>query len=140
MAKRTLTSLLDGVSGSEVDVSAQQAERELPVTPSIASPRPESTAEVPGPASVEAQQGSATIADVPLYLKLTRKEARLRDDQINALTCLTRQLNRRRRSEGQRLTDNTLIRVAVDMLLGVADSLEGATEGELRQSVSTRLR
>ncbi len=74
------------------------------------------------------------------YLDLTRKEARFRPDQLNELTTLTRQLNRRRGSTGERITDNTLIRVAVDMLLRVADSLDGASEEELLQSVGSRLR
>lgn len=77
---------------------------------------------------------------LPLYLELTRKEARFRQDQLNDLTTLTRQLNRRRASTGERITDNTLIRVAVDMLLKVADSLDGATEAELLSAVSARLK
>ncbi len=77
---------------------------------------------------------------LPLYLDLTRKEARFRPDQLNDLTTLTRQINRRRASTGERITDNTLIRVAVDMLLRVADSLDGATEADLLQSVGSRLR
>lgn len=77
---------------------------------------------------------------LPLYLELTRKEARFRQDQLNDLTTLTRQLNRRRASTGERITDNTLIRVAVDMLLKVADALDGATEAELLSAVSARLK
>lgn len=77
---------------------------------------------------------------VPLYLELTRKEARFRQDQLNALTTLTRQLNRRRASTGERITDNTLIRVAVDMMLEVAESLNGATETDLLAAVRTRLK
>ena len=77
---------------------------------------------------------------LPLYLELTRKEARFRQDQLNDLTTLTRQLNRRRASTGERITDNTLIRVAVDMMLRVADSLDGATEAELLSAVSAKLK
>lgn len=77
---------------------------------------------------------------LPLYLELTRKEARFRQDQLNDLTTLTRQLNRRRASTGERITDNTLIRVAVDMMLKVADSLDGATEAELLSAVSAKLK
>lgn len=77
---------------------------------------------------------------LPLYLELTRKEARFRQDQLNDLTTLTRQLNRRRGSTGERITDNTLIRVAVDMMLKVADTLDGATESELLDAVSARLK
>ncbi len=76
---------------------------------------------------------------LPLYLELTRKEARFRQDQLNALTTLTRQINRRRGNTGDRITDNTLIRVAVDMLLHVADSLTGVTETDLLEAMTARL-
>lgn len=73
--------------------------------------------------------------NLPKYLKLERKEARLRQDQIDALTDLTRKLNRKKQGKSsERLTDNTLIRVAIDLLLSKADLLEGTTEEELRSS------
>jgi len=75
--------------------------------------------------------------EVPKYFKLERKEARLRQDQIDALTDLTRKLNRMKRGKGgERLTDNTLIRVAVDLLLSKASELQGTTEEELRSSLN----
>ena len=75
--------------------------------------------------------------ELPKYLKLERKEARLRQDQIDALTDLTRKLNRMKRSKGgERLTDNTLIRVALDLLLSKASELQGTTEEELRSSLN----
>lgn len=75
--------------------------------------------------------------ELPKYLKLERKEARLRQDQIDALTDLTRKLNRMKRNRGgERLTDNTLIRVAIDLLLSKADELQGTTEEELRSSLN----
>lgn len=73
--------------------------------------------------------------EVTKYLTLERKEARLRQNQIDALTDLTRSLNRKRSKKGERLTDNTLIRVAVDLLLSKASQLQGDTEEELRKSV-----
>jgi hypothetical protein len=75
--------------------------------------------------------------ELPKYLKLERKEARLRQDQIDALTDLTRKLNRTKRVKGsERLTDNTLIRIAVDLLLSKASELQGTTEDELRSSLN----
>lgn len=73
--------------------------------------------------------------EVTKYLTLERKEARLRQNQIDALTDLTRSLNRKRSKKGERLTDNTLIRVAVDLLLSKASQIQGGTEEELRKSV-----
>ncbi|MCU1613972.1 MAG: hypothetical protein JWO98_1512, partial [Frankiales bacterium] len=75
-------------------------------------------------------------SDGPRYLQLVRKEARLRTDQVDALAQLRRRLSRRRANRDEVLTDNTLIRIAVDLLLGQADRLHGDTESELRRSVS----
>ncbi len=74
--------------------------------------------------------------EVPKYLTLVRKEARLREDQLDNLTSLTRALNRKRKGTGERITENTLIRIAVDLLLNQSDDLKGFTEQELRESVS----
>mgnify|MGYP001052200141 CR=1 FL=1 len=71
----------------------------------------------------------------PLYRRLARKEARLREDQFIALSRLVRILARRRASRsGPRLTENTLIRVAIDLLISRADQLAGDTEAEIRAS------
>ena len=73
----------------------------------------------------------------PKWQRLERKELRLRADQLDELARLRRALNRQRGGEGERITENTLIRVAVDMLLGRADRLRGSTEDELRKSVTS---
>ena len=80
-----------------------------------------------------------TTARPPLYRRLARKEARLREDQFIALARLVRILARRRSSRsGPRLTENTLIRVAIDVLLARADQLAGDTEEEIRASALRR--
>lgn len=72
----------------------------------------------------------------PKYLSLVRKEARLRAEQIDRLTAIARRLNRQKiEGEGERLTENTLIRLAVDLLFEKANKLAGATEDELRDSL-----
>ncbi|WP_436410671.1 ATPase [Thermus scotoductus] len=53
----------------------------------------------------------------PKYLTYVRKECRLRPDQLDALTALARKLNRERKGKGERITENTLIRWAVDEFL-----------------------
>ncbi|MDM7325418.1 MAG: ATPase [Thermus sp.] len=53
----------------------------------------------------------------PKYLTYVRKECRLRPDQLDALTALARKLNRERKGKGERITENTLIRWAVDLLI-----------------------
>jgi hypothetical protein len=78
------------------------------------------------------------LESTPRYLQLERKEARLRIDQIDDLNNLTRHLNRQKRGKPseERLTDNTLIRVAVDLLLQQKNKLQGTTEDELRTSLN----
>jgi len=114
----------------------------LPAAPTSApAVRPAERAARPRMASpVRSIKAAPEPPPLPLYLELTRKEARFRQDQLNDLTTLTRQLNRRRASTGERITDNTLIRVAVDMMLKVADSLDGVTEADLLQAVSAKLK
>lgn len=79
-------------------------------------------------------------AGVPKYLQLVRREARMHARQVSALSDLTRALNEARRGGGrsgvgERITDNTLVRVAVDLLLQDPQRLRGTTEDELRASV-----
>jgi hypothetical protein len=69
------------------------------------------------------------------YSEYVAKEARLRDDQYGELTAESRRLNRQRQGRGQRITENTLIRVAIDLLLAKRGELEGTDEAELRRSI-----
>ena len=110
---------------------AATAPPETPVPPRQApGPRPPRRARATGTAGV-------TDSQTPKWQRLERKELRLRADQLDELARLRRVLNRQRRGEGERITENTLIRVAVDMLLGRADRLRGTTEDELRKSVTS---
>ena len=69
---------------------------------------------------------------LPKYLRLARKDVRMYEGQMEELTKLSRLLNKRRRGSGERLTENTLIRLAIDLLLANKDHLRGITEEELR--------
>jgi hypothetical protein len=51
---------------------------------------------------------------------------------------MRRMLNRRRGGEGERITENTLIRVAVALLLSRSADLTGTTEDGLRKSLGLR--
>ena len=64
-----------------------------------------------------------------------RKETRLRKDQYGRLTAASRRLNKLRRGRGERITENALIRVAIDILLNEEAQLAGVDETALRQSV-----
>ncbi len=76
---------------------------------------------------------------VPKYLALQRKEARLRGDQVDSLASLARRVNRRKALRGaqggERITENTLIRVAVDWLLGQEECVGGSSEEEIRRGL-----
>lgn len=74
------------------------------------------------------------------FARLARKDARIRPDQDAALTALAKALMRRRPIKTERITENTLIRVAIDLLLAHADMLRGSTEDELRTSLTSALR
>ncbi|WP_346149283.1 hypothetical protein, partial [Kitasatospora cinereorecta] len=73
-------------------------------------------------------------SEQPRYLTLVRKEARLRPDQATALADLRRRLARSRTDRSETITDNTLLRIAVDLLLAHADRLHGDTEEQLTES------
>ena len=74
---------------------------------------------------------------VPKYLALERKEARLRGDQVDSLASLARRVNRQKPLRGgERITENTLIRVAVDWLISQEEYVGGSTEEEIRRGLS----
>ena len=73
-------------------------------------------------------------ANGPRYLSFVRKDTRIRSDQLEQLTLHARRLNRA--SSGPvRVTENTLIRVAIDLLLACIDDASGADENEIRESL-----
>jgi hypothetical protein len=134
----------------EVDEAAETAPPPaLPTAPERAAASPPPAAAVQPqqtPARRGGQQGrrpqpraqppEVTESQTPKWMTLERKELRLRGDQVDELTRLRRTLNRRRNGDGERITDNTLIRVAVDLLLSRSGKLRGITEDELRKSVT----
>ncbi len=138
MAKVSLTSLLTETKPTgepSVEEPAAPSPRPKRARPE-AEPAPETKRATPSRGSTRAQP-KPPEPELPRYLQLERKETRLRADQVNELTMLTRRLNRSRAGVGERITENTLIRVAVDLLLDRAESLAGTTENELRDSVSS---
>lgn len=94
------------------------------------------TPEVPNSGSRRARAGSE---GQPKYRQMIRVEGRLRPDQIDELSNLRRALSRARTDNTERITDNTLLRVAVDLLLARRDVLAGNTEDELREAATTGL-
>ncbi len=91
------------------------------------------------PRREDANEAVTPAPRVPKYLALQRKEARLRGDQVDSLTSLARRVNRRKALRGaqggERITENTLIRVAVDWLLGQEEYVGGSSEEEIRRGL-----
>jgi hypothetical protein len=114
-------------------------------TPEQQTPEVRSTeVQTPGatslrPARRQARQPAAPAPQapggLPKYLRLERKELLIWPDQITNLSILARVLNRNRGGTGERITTNTLIRVAVALLLSRSQDLVGTTEEELRRSL-----
>ena len=142
MPRQSISDLL-----SETD---QDAPAEAPVLPprppeavpaaTAAASRPRAGSRRPArPVQRVRDSGTAGVTEsqIPKWQRLERKELRLRADQLDELARLRRSLNRQRAGEGERITENTLIRVAVDLLLSRAGDLRGATEDELRESVTS---
>ena len=130
----------------EVDEAPAAAPPVLPPRPAPVEEPPAAAPEAPvprrsssAPRAAGGRRGSGTTevteSQIPKWQRLERKELRLRADQLDELARLRRALNRQRGGEGERITENTLIRVAVDMLLGRAGRLRGTTEDELRKSL-----
>jgi hypothetical protein len=127
MARANLSDLL-----GKVDEPAPPVEPKPLVerTPRVVAPKPAEAVEPiakPKPAPRAAAQ--------PLYLRLVRKEARLREEQYANLTLHARRLSRARGGQGARITENTLIRVAVDLLLERIDKAAGGDEEALLRSL-----
>lgn len=126
-------------SPTEVEVKPQEQEKPAKTAP---APSTRSAAKKAAPAATKrkapaprAAEPTVDDAELPKYLQLERKDLRLRADQLDALTTWQRRLNKVRRGRGERITENTLVRVAIDLLLERADELGGFTEDELRASV-----
>ena len=73
----------------------------------------------------------------PRYLEMQRVDGRIRPDQSEDLAALRRRILRGRADRSERITDNTLLRVAVDLLLARVDELAGDTEDEMAASLLT---
>ena len=89
-------------------------------------------------AAIEKQNTEPAVEDppTPAYLRFVRKETRLREDQQNQLTLQARRLNRAKRTAGARITENSLIRVAVDLFLARVDRAVGDDEDAIRKSIT----
>lgn len=86
-------------------------------------------------AAATPRRAAATSESATHWSEYDRLEARLREDQVVQLDALVRRLNKQRSGPGERITKNTLLRVATDLLLAQGDAVTGGTEAEIRASV-----
>jgi hypothetical protein len=124
------------VPPAEVQTPVQQSSEVR--TPEVQTPEvtePRSRRRTRGQPAAPALRSPAPGPGLPKYLRLERKELLVWPDQITNLSILARVLNRTRRGAGERITTNTLIRVAVALLLSRSQDLAGTTEEELRRSL-----
>lgn len=110
-------------------------------TKSLPTPQPS----VPAPTSESDVVTDSVTTSVPKYLQMQRREARIHNEQADALTLLTRRLNSERRlpngtSVGERITDNTLIRVAIDLLLQRENEIQGTSEEAIARGLGLKPR
>lgn len=121
---------------ARADLSAMlgKLEETPAVPPAAAEPTPPIAAASPAPSERESSPAKGQPQHAG-YKAFERKETRLRGDQYSDLTEQARHLNRVKRTGTPRITENTLIRVAIDLLLNQREALTGDTEEELRKSV-----
>lgn len=141
MARTDLTRLLGNV-GDQRATGTHDSPDENAVDDSSPISAPKRAQSNTGAASVPAKRKPAVSKPSPkvepsaTYLRFVRKETRLRDDQQNALTQHARRLSRARTQPGPRITDNTLIRVAVDLLLTRIEKASGDDEAAILESLN----
>jgi len=140
-AKTTLDSPSETTDSGPSQVAAQSPEPNPQTRPAPEAAKPASSRSTDKSAGRPSPQRALTKSKPDVapervhFSTLVRKEARLRDDQIESLTLRARKLSRNKATSEQRITDNTLIRVAVDLLLSREGDLVGTSEAELRKSV-----
>ena len=138
MARANLGQLLGNAGGKATPQSPKATQVEAP-----RSARDEPGAKGTSTLSTEPPPVQAAHADTvsiddsgPSYLRYVRKETRLREDQQNELTLQARRLNRAKKTQGARITENSLTRVAVDILLTKIERASGDDEDAIRKSIS----
>lgn len=130
MARANLGDLLDRIADPTPSSSP---------TPPAAAPEPASTAVAP--VAVPKERAPRPARPTPAepseagYLDFVRKDTRLREDQLEALTVQARRLNRAKRNTGVRITENTLIRLGIDLLLTRIERAKGDDEAALLRSL-----
>lgn len=132
MARANLNTLL---SVATEQPAAPAPEASPSEAPAAEAPKAAKKAPVPAPARKAVSRAPKAVQTGTHWTEYERLEARLRDEQVEQLDTLVRRLNKRRGGVGERITKNSLLRIATDLLLERQDSLNGKTEEEIRASL-----
>lgn len=144
--RRTLSGLAPKATKTAGVDRLIKANRPAPIQKEVApKPLPASAQAVIAPAPEHSRLTDSVTTDsvspsMPKYLQLQRREARIHVEQADALTLLARRLNSERRlsdgtAVGERITDNSLIRVAIDLLLQRENEIHGTSEEAIAQGL-----
>jgi hypothetical protein len=141
MARANLGQLLGNVGegatpGAPKAKPEEVAEEIEPAMPEVAGKPARPPSRVVPTSKKSTADPAAEDQTTPAYLRYVRKETRLREDQQNQLTLQARRLNRAKKKQGARITENSLIRVAVDLFLAKIERASGDDEDAIRKSVS----
>lgn len=132
MARQNLGDLLGNLDyGAQPEPSPGEARRAIRAQPKTVADQAPSGRASQSPSRPATQPND----DSGNYRHLVRKETRLREDQQNQLTVQARRLNRAKAAGTPRITDNTLIRVAVDLLLARIERASGDDEADILGSL-----
>ncbi|MBG6184892.1 hypothetical protein IWX65_002870 [Arthrobacter sp. CAN_A214] len=116
--------------------AAQEPQKEAAPVPmaSPARPGPSHIRAAPiAPQDTPAAEPDPLPSKKPSWEEMDRKEVRVYSDQVLALTTLRLKINKGKKGS-ERITDNTLIRTAIDLLLERQEDIGGVTENEIRAS------
>jgi hypothetical protein len=141
MARANLGQLLGNVGANATPAAPKAeppkvAEETEPAIPEVAAKPARPPSRVAPPSEKQTAPHPVEESATPAYLRYVRKETRLREDQQNQLTLQARRLNRAKTSPGSRITENSLIRVAVDLMLAKIERASGDDEDAIRKSMS----
>ena len=141
MVRANLGQLLGNLGETTTPIVVKAEPRTAPKQTAAAPPKTKAkpTRAKPGVKPVIEKQYAVPTAEdpaTPAYLRFVRKETRLREDQQNQLTLQARRLNRAKTTAGARITENSLIRVAVDLFLVQVDRAVGDDEDAIRKSIT----
>ena len=136
MARANLQQLLGNVDDPTPAARAAPASRATPGEPlGLPSVSPDRNTKTQPVKSTSATTATTRAPKPAKFATLSRKETRIRDDQQTGLTALARRLGGAKTTGGERITENTLIRISIDLLLAHEGKLAGEDEVSLRRSI-----